>query len=595
MTNNRTIAHLAHDQMRKNASRVLSKYPANGGWASQTWAEADTVYTEIAAGLWQLGVRKGDRVALLCETRNEWLSCDLAILSFGAVTVGLYPTLVPDQIAYIVQHSGSRVVIAEDAKQLVKIEEIRKDIPTLEHVVVIDAPERSSVQEWTSLEQLRDRGRALLAEQPNWAAKQRAQVEPQDTASIVYTSGTTGPPKGTVMTHYNFYEIALRSAEATDLSDEDVGVVILPLAHSFQRVTVYAGMAAGATAYFAEAIDKLTETCSVAQPTVMAAVPRLFEKVHAGIMARLAQEKPRRQRLFASAMRAGRQASHCRLEGRKMPLGLRLRFAYYERLVFSRIRARLFGPRLRCLVSGGAPLSKEIAEFFHALGISILEGYGLTETSAPATVNRLESIRFGTVGTTLPDVEVKIASDGEILIRGPGNFREYYRDPAATREAFDEDGFFKTGDIGELDGDGYLRITDRKKDIIVTAGGKNIAPQNIEALIKNDPRIGQAVVFGDRKPYLVALITLDPDEAAPWAERLGVDVESLAGAPEVQQAISSVVEGANSRLARYETVKKWRLLENDFTVENGMLTPTLKPKRKAIVERYQHELQALYE
>jgi long-chain acyl-CoA synthetase len=278
-----------------------------------------------------------------------------------------------------------------------------------------------------------------------------------------------------------------------------------------------------------------------------------------------------------------------------MPLGLRLRHALYERLVFRRIRARLFGLRLRHLISGGAPLSQEIAELFHALGVTILEGYGLTETSAPATVNRADAIRFGTVGTPLRDVEVRIARDGEILIRGPGNFEEYHRDPDATREAFDEEGFFRTGDVGELDEDGFLRVTDRKKDIVVTAGGKNVAPQNIEALIKNDSRIGQAVVFGDRKPFLVALITLDPEEAAPWAARLGVGIDALTGAPEVLEAIAATVEKANSKLAQYETVKKWRLLTGDFTIENGMLTPTLKPKRKVIAARFESELSALYD
>ena len=598
MTTRKTITQLLHDQAERYGDRVSHYHWERGQWRSMTWRQLRQVSREVAFGLWSLGCRKGDKVGLISETRWEWTCIDSGCLAFGAVVVGIYPTSTPEQVAYILEHSEAKVVFVENAAQLAKLNELRDRLPALQAVVVMDPPDGGKPEGWLTLDGLREKGRALEGQEPALLDRAREAVLPEDVATLVYTSGTTGPPKGVVCTHRAFFDIADLSVRHLGMGDEDVSVVFLPLAHSLQRVSLYSGVRAGMTGYYAPSLDRLMETVQAAQPTTMASVPRIFEKVHSRIVTGLAQQPERRRKLFAAAMKVGRARSRFLQEKRPVPLHLRVGYALFDRVVFSKLRARLFGPRLRFLVSGGAPISRELLEFFHAMGILILEGYGLTETSAPATVNHPDDFRFGTVGKPLKGVGIKIAPDGEILINGPGLFREYYKEPAATREAIDEEGWFHSGDIGELDVDGFLRITDRKKDLIITAAGKNVAPQNIENLIKTDRHISQVMVHGDRRNYLVALVTLDADELAAWAKsngKAGAGLEKLARDPAVQELVAKIIDEKNAQLARYETVKKFRVLAEDFTVDNGMLTPTMKVKRRVIEKRYQSLLDEMYQ
>ncbi len=593
-----TIAHMAHEQEQRLGDRVVFHYQQGGRWVSSTWRQTGERARDIGAGLWELGCRHGDRVAIVSESRHEWSTADLAILGLGGIVVGIYPASTAEQVQYILEHSQSRIALVENAEQLDKLAQVRSQLPGLEAVVVFDPPEQAGDRaQWLSLDELCERGRALRGREPELGEQCMDAVKPDDVATIVYTSGTTGPPKGAVLTHSSLCEIADIAARALGLGEDDVGVVFLPLAHSLQRVTAYAGLGAGVTGWFAPSLEQLPETLQAAQPTVLQSVPRLFEKIHTRILGGVAEQPVRRQKLFAAAMAVGRKHSALIRGGERVPLYLRLAHAAVDRVIFSRVRARVFGSRIRFLISGGAPISAELLEFFHAMGLLILEGYGLTETSAPATVNLPYAYRFGTVGRPLPQTEVRIADDGEVLIRGPGVFREYYQDAEATAQAFEPEGWFRSGDIGELDADGYLRITDRKKDLIVTAGGKNIAPQNIENLLKTDPHISQVVVHGDKRKHLVALVTLDAEQMQSWARAHGredLDPTALAQDEAVQQMVRQIIETTNRELPRYEQIKKHRIVAEDFSVENGMLTPTLKVRRREIESCYRELLDEMY-
>jgi len=593
----RTIAHLGHAQHERFGDSVFFYHFHDDRFRPVTWRQAAARGDRITAGLHALGCGHGDKIAIVSETRAEWSSLDLATLTFGGVVVGIYPTSTTEQLRYILDHCEARVVFVENALQLEKVATIRAQLPALQNAIVIDSDDSASDDDLLTLATLEAQGERALADDPQLVERLRDAVQPDDVASLVYTSGTTGPPKGVVLTHKNFYEISDAAQRAMGLSRHDVGVVFLPLAHSLQRVAAYAGLRAGSAGYYCPNLERLLETWQAAQPTVVSSVPRIFEKMHSRIMQGLAQQTPRRQALFNVALGIGKRRSEAIQRKERVPLHIDLAYSFFDKLIFSKIRQRTFGGRVRYLVSGGAPISKELLEFFHAVGYLILEGYGLTETSAPATLNRPHDFRFGSVGRVLDDVEVEIASDGEIMIRGPGLFTEYYKDPQATAEAIEADGWFHSGDIGEIDDDGFLSITDRKKDLIITAGGKNIAPQNIENLIKTDPRISQVMVHGDKRKFLVALITLDEDEMKTWAKENGCaedTIAALATDQRVIDAVGAVIEEKNRQLARYESIKKFRILPGDFSVENGMLTPTLKVKRRVIEGNYRELLDELY-
>jgi len=591
----RTIAHLYYRRAQQSADAVAFYAEGDGQYRPFTWDENHQRTTELAMGFYALGTRKGDRIAIVSETRYEWNRYDAAILSLGAVTIGIYPTSTADQVVYILRHSESRIAILEDRAQLEKIAGL--DLPGLECVVLIDS-EDTPPGKWLSTDQLAEKGRALLEENPDLPAQCRDQVEPQDIASIVYTSGTTGPPKGVVLRHENLYEIAEIVKDCFELTSEDVALVLLPMAHILQRVNTYVGTSVGLSGHFLRDATKFVETCQMTNPTVISGVPRVFEKIHARIMAGVAQAPPNRQRMIQNALEAGRQRTALVQRRQPLPLSLRFKLAVYERLIFSKLRAAVFGNRIRYLTSGAAPLGLEQLEFFHAIGLPLFEGYGLTETSSPITLNLQTSFKIGTVGPTLPGSEVKIADDGEILLKGPGVFSEYYKDPEATRLAFTDDGWFKSGDIGELDEEGFLRITDRKKNLIITAGGKNIAPANIENLMMGDPYIGQMMVCGDKRKYLVALVTLDEDAIKEWANRHGkgnLSYTALTEDEEVRGFVGAAVEKGNQSLARFEQIKYFRILPEPLDVASGLITPTLKLKRRIVEERYGHLLEEMYQ
>lgn len=570
--------------------------PDRGGYAPVTYRRAGEAAREICLGLMALGLSRGDRVAILSGTRLEWCLSDIGGILGGFVTVPIYPSSLPDQVEYILSHSRARAIFVEDEPQYNKVAASRPRLPHLGRVVMMEGDAAGKPGTMT-LEALRARGREHGAANPGAIEARTEEIRPEDDLTIIYTSGTTGPPKGVVTRHSNYVFIVTSALEAVHIPRGATFLQFLPLAHSLGRLEHFLTADAMSVSAFARGLQTVAEDLPVVRPEIMVSVPRLYEKFYARVMAKVEEDGGLKKKIFFWALRVGREVSHRLQRGEAIRGRLAWKRALADRMVFRKIRDRM-GGRLRFFISGGAPLSREIAEFLHALGVLILEGYGLTETSTVTSVNRLERYKFGTVGPALPGTEIRIADDGEILVRGRHVFREYFDDPAATREAVGEDGWLHTGDIGNLDEDGFLRITDRKKDIIVTSGGKNIAPQNVENLLKNDPFVSQAFVYGDRKKYLTALLTLAPEEILAWAVRNGIaerDVEALAKTPEVEKLMRERVDEANRGLASFEQVKRFAILGKDFSQETGELTPTLKIRRKVVVGKYGSILDALYE
>jgi long-chain acyl-CoA synthetase len=593
-----TLARMFWSRVQRSAEQPAQQFKRDGIWQTLTWRQVGDVVQELALGLIALGRQKGEAVALLSASRAEWVQADMAILSAGCITVPIYPSYPPDLIAYVVNDSQARTLIVEDPVQLAKALEARPKMPSLEHIVVITGYEATQPPEmiltWQSLRRL---GREKRAALQSTLAERLAATQPQDVATIVYTSGTTGPPKGVVQTHGN--HIAALSGAGQDRHVEEgwVHLLFLPLAHSFARLESFIGPFEGLTTAFAENLDKVGDNLRETRPHFICSVPRVFEKVYGKILAGVAAGSPLKKRIFNWAIGVGRDVSRLQQAGKPIPTGLALRHRIAHKLVFAKLHAAL-GGRLQWAVSGGAPLSRDIAEFFHAAGILILEGYGLTETCPVLTSNQPARFKFGSVGRPLSCVELKIAADGEILARGPNiATRGYFKQPDATREVFEADGWFHTGDIGHVDADGFLFITDRKKDLIITAGGMNIAPQNIENLLKADPFVSQAMVYGDRRPYPVALITLNAEELQKFAREQGIlasDAAVLVKHPRIVERVGRIVEEKNTHLQSYAKIKKFSILVADFSQEGGELTPTLKVKRKVVTDKYRQTLEELY-
>jgi long-chain acyl-CoA synthetase len=539
---------------------------------------------EIAGGLIALGIRPGDRVAIIGSTRPEWTVADCGVLAAGATVVPVYHTNSAEECQYVLAHSSSRVLICEDAEQLRKIESVRSQLPVLERIFTMVPVEGAE-----SLNDLRANGNPDDAD--------AVEVAAEDPATIVYTSGTTGPPKGCILTHANFiavmrmYQHQLRD----DLQPGVVTFMFLPLAHSLARVVQFVNLDVGATLAFWQGDPKrLLDDIAEARPMYLPSVPRVFEKIHARALAAAEEASPVRRGAFRWAVATGARARAIERRGDTPGPVLRTGVRVADRLVLSRVRD-LFGGELRLGLTGAAPIGREVLEFFDACGVLILEGYGMTETCAASTLNTRDDFRFGTVGRPLPGSEVAIADDGEVLMRGPHVFGGYHRDDEATRDTFAE-GWLRSGDLGAIDGDGYLAITGRKKDLIITSSGKNISPTNLETALRETRWISQAVVFGDNRQYLVALLTIDPDEVEALAARAGVpaDLATMATDPRVHAVLQESVDEVNARVARIEQIKRFAVLDHDLTQTAGELTPTLKVKRSAVNDRYRREFEALY-
>jgi long-chain acyl-CoA synthetase len=555
---------------------------------------------DLSLGFRALGISRGDRVAIIAESRPEWLLCDFAVLTAGAVTVPIYPTLSAAQAKYILHDSGARLAVVSTKLQLDKIQEVRHLLPSLEAVILMDAaaalpPGSPSVM---SLEEVERRGHARMAGE--WGAGRSFRDDARaiaagDLATIIYTSGTTGEPKGVMLTHGNLVSNMRAAADALDISQDDVALSFLPLSHAFERMVAYVYLFCGVTIIFAESFDTVARDMGRVRPTVLTGVPRVYEKLHARITDAAAASGGAKATMFRWALSAGLARAKAVLRGKNAGPVASVASAIGDRIVFSAIRAKL-GGRLRFVASGSAPLSANVMEFFHAIGIPIIEGYGLTETAPILTFNPVNALRVGTVGRPIAGVELRIAEDGEILARGPNVMTGYFNKPEATAAAL-EDGWFHTGDIGQIDADGYLTITDRKKDLLVTSGGKKIAPQPIEGVLKRSPLIAEAVLLGDRRKYAAVLIVPEFRALERRLQDLGRPPgtrEELVAREDVIALYQEIVDALNRELSQYERIKRIALLPQEFTVESGELTPTLKVKRKVVEENWKTQIEALY-
>ncbi|MCY4628420.1 MAG: long-chain fatty acid--CoA ligase [Acidobacteria bacterium] len=569
-------------------------YKEGGDWKQLSSAGWLNAARDAAVGLSLRGVEKGDRVVLLSENRLEWFTIEAGLQILGAVTVPIYPTLTAQQAAYIIQDSGARVVIASSAEQQAKIAAVRDSLSSVEMVFTLDAPvEGSGDQSWSRVV---DAGKSSRAADSGAAERLAAAVSGEDVATIIYTSGTTGNPKGVMLTQQNLVQNTLASHEALTLSTEDRAISVLPYSHVFARMVAhYLYPHAGVTIAIAESMDTLVQNIGEVHPTVMACVPRFYEKIRDKVLESAAAGSPLKQKIFNWAFSVGYAVGKHRQDGTPVPAGLKLKYGLATKLVFSKLHARM-GGRMELFVSGGAALPRDVAEFFLAAGWVVIEGYGLTETSPVITVNRRDRFRFGSVGVPIRGVDVKIAEDGEILCRGHNVMKGYFGNEAATSEAI-ADGWFHTGDVGGFDEDGFLRITDRKKDLLVTAGGKNVAPQPIEGTLKSSVYVAELVMVGDGKPYLSALVAPDFEQLGRWCEGEGIPAgspEEMAADERVQAHLMSEIGRLSEGLASFEQVKKIAVVTAAFTIESGELTPTMKVKRRVVAERYADLIESLY-
>jgi long-chain acyl-CoA synthetase len=549
---------------------------------------------QATAGLVQLGINKGDRIGLLSENRPEWAISDLAILAVGAINVPIYPSLPSTQLEYILNDAGVRALIVSNAQQLEKVLPVLGQIPTLSILIVLEGASRSDAR-ILEFQTLLNLGQSALEADRFLYEDSCEQVKGEDLASIIYTSGTTGTPKGVMLSHSNIVSNVLACADVFRIDDTDIALSFLPLCHIFERTVDYLMIYCGATIAYAETAETVPQNMLEVRPTIVASVPRLFEKMYARIMEAIDKSSSNKKNLTRWALRVGKKQSQLILANRPIPAGLKLSHRLASLLVFSKLQAKL-GGRLRYFISGGAPLDKNLAEFFHGVGVLILEGYGLTETSPVIAVNRIESFKFGTVGKPIPNVEVKISDDGEILTRSSSVMIGYYGRQQDTADAI-QGGWFHTGDIGHLDQDGFLQITDRKKDLIVTASGKNVAPQKIEGFLKTSPFFLNAIAIGDRRAYLSALVIPVPDKIITYAKERNLyfnNYSELVSSPLIRDFLMEQINLLTRDLAPFEQVKKIVVLENDFTIESGELTPTMKVRRRAIESKYKVLIDKMY-
>jgi long-chain acyl-CoA synthetase len=597
----RTLCDLLADHAAGHGERPAMSWRQDGAWRTLGWREYRERVAEAAMGLASLGVGRGDFVAIMATNRPEHVIADQGAVHAGATPSTFYFTLAPEQIGYCAGHCEAKVAVLEDRGMLKRWQELREGLPALRHLVVLEGAEDESgkdgVLTWDELVQ---RGREALAGGRGGFEELRGRVGPEDAATLLYTSGTTGPPKGVLLTHHNLLYQCTALSRMRNVSGDVISVSYLPLAHIAERVlSIYLPLMERSHVWFCPDPLQAVEYVRQARPTLFFGVPRVWEKVRAGISAKLAaEENPRRRRIAQSAVETGLEVVRRRQRGERLPLGLRVRHGALDRLVLAKVRAAIGLDRCKFTSSAAAPLPVDVAEFFAALGLPLVEVYGMTETTGVATGNPPDRVKIGTVGPALAGVEVRLADDGEVLVRGPVNTPGYFRQQEATAELIDADGWLRTGDVGVMDDDGYLRIVDRKKELIITASGKNVSPANIESLLKEHPLVGQALAYGDNRPYVVALIVLDHEVAPAWAARQGIgrqaSLADLAGHDQVLQEVQGAVDGANQRLARAEQVKRFEVLPVEWTAESEELTPTLKLRRRIVHAKYAERIEALY-
>ena len=587
-TKSRTLADLLPRSAEMYGGAEAVRFKEGDAWASRSFAEVGETVRALSLGLIELGVGKGDKVSILANTRPEWTYADFAALSAGATVVPIYQTNSPEECQYVLENSDAKVVIVEDDEQMEKIRAVRDQLPLLEHVIRMTGTSDDAIS-FTELE-----GRGARRDASEWEARWQS-VTPEDICTFIYTSGTTGPPKGCVISHGN-YRAMLDMVNQTNVIEEgDLTYLYLPLAHSFALLIQFGSFDLGTTiAYWERDPLKIMPNLAELHPTYFPSVPRIFEKIYTTATSAMDKEGGLKKAIFNWSIEVGKKMREVERSGRKPGFLLRRKYDFADKRVLSKIRG-LFGGKIRLAVSGAAPINPDILRFFDAAGVLVLEGWGMTETSTAATISSEEDFKVGTIGKPFPGCEVRIADDGEILVKGPNVFQGYYKNPEATAETI-VDGWLHTGDIGEVDEDGFITITGRKKDIIITAGGKNITPANLENEIKQHPLVSQCVVVGDRRPYLVALVTLDPEEAVAYAKEHGLpeDPEQLATDGDVRKAIEAHVEQINEKFARVEQVKKIAILPQDLSQEHGELTPTLKVKRAVVMQKREPEIEELY-
>ena len=597
----RTVNDVFRNRVRQFGGRVAIEKKMRGKWNSASWDEYYDRARATGLGLYSLGVRKGQMVALLSENRLEWLYADMGTLGIGGVVIPVYPTLVAEEIEYILQNSGSKVIIPENRNQLKKVLEIAHKGPDLEKIVVMvdEDADRSNPKVMTFTE-LMELGRKKHAEDPALFDKLSADVSPDDLATLVYTSGTTGLPKGAMISHGNIFWVvkSLDAMRPHFASDRDCTVPFLPLSHVFERIAGhFYGMYCGITASYAESIDTLLADFEEKRPTMILAVPRVCEKVYQKIMAQVQEQSPFKQKVFAWGQKVGNKISKRREMHRSIPLTLKIKYKIAYAMIFKKLQDKL-GGRVTWMTASGAPTAEEIIRFFNAAGITVIQGYGMTETTAPATMQSLSDYRIGTTGKPIPGQEIKIADDGEILIKGGNVIKGYWKLPDETKEAFTKDGYFMSGDIGMFDEEGNLLITDRKKDLIITSGGKNVAPQKIEGLFKSDPLFTQFIVIGEKKKYLTGLCNINLEEAERIAKQenisYGTPIDLLDDA-KFLSIVQKHVDERNTHLAKYESIKQWRVVKSEFSQDGGELTPSLKVKRKVVHQKYKDLIDQMYD
>ncbi|MGO9382593.1 MAG: AMP-dependent synthetase/ligase [Mycobacterium sp.] len=591
-----SVAHMFVDRVAATPHAEAFRYPQDHSWESVTWQQVGERVSNIAGGLISLGIAMEDRVALASATRYEWVLVDFAVMCAGAATTTVYPTTNAGDVAYIVANSGSRVAVAENQTQVDKLLEHRAELPEVSRVVIIDG---NGDGDWViTLAELEQRGKQLLADSPNAIKDRVAAIGPDQLASLIYTSGTTGRPKGVRLTHGAWTYTAAAIDALGILGPDDLNFLWLPLAHAFGKVMLALPLQIGFPTAIDGRVEKIVDNLAALRPTIMGAAPRIFEKAHARIEGTVAEQGMLTKKMFDWAIGVGTKMSETRQAGNKPSFASSLAYKVADRMVFSTIR-ELFGGRLRFFVSAAAALDREVAQWFDAVGIVVLEGYGLTETAAASFINRPNAYRFGTVGWPFPATDVKIAGDGEILLKGPGLMTCSHDLPDATAEALDEDGWFHTGDIGDIDVDGFLRISDRKKDMFKTSQGKYVAPSAIDAKFKGlCPYVSELLVYGEAKPYCVALVSLDSEAITDWAGKNGLAGKSfteIARDERTQELIAGYIDALNVELNRWEQIKRFTIADREFSVESGDLTPSMKLRRKVVIEKFADRLSALYE